>query len=738
MNKFHHPVVGSALLDQAHIYFQKGDYNKAEEMYQEALSIYKNSLGEEHPLIIRPLLGLAVLSELVKGDYNQAEEMYQEALRIARKAYGGENHPDVASILASRASTMLYFQKGDYNKAEEMYEKALSIYKNSLGEEHPYLVYILGSMMELYLQTNRPDKALQSITQAFAIDDKMILNVFAFTSESQRMAYLETYKVRYLLFLYLVYSELSNIPEARYAAFDLVLRRKAIGMEMLLLQREKMLDEKYPWLKQKIQDLTNLRMKIAEAILRGPDSEGLLIHQERIARWNEEKELREAELARSIPELHLRNNLLRVNLQDVTKALPHGSVLLEFVNINLESAPLGLKLSKYLAFVLHGGSSMNIEIKMLEGGESIDRKINEYIELIREGSDIEDVITEGRKLRAVLFDPIKTVLGYNNRIFIAPDGQLAKLPFEVLPTDDGKWLIDQFQFSYLGTARDLVRYEKIDAQPRSDAIVAVDPDFDLAKGSIALKIKESEHLLLGKQSRELDNTIERFESLTDTREEGEHIAQVLSVRPLIREEVLESTIKQCRSPYILHIATHGFFLSNQKIDYKSTATALTKDMTGLLSGNNLEDPLLRSGLALAGANTWLKRGILPHEAQDGILNAEDVLALDLWGTKLVVLSACETGLGGIVNGEGVFGLRRSFTIAGAQTLIMSLWKVPSEETKRLMIDFYNRLLHDTESRADALRKSQLAMKEESEEYAHPLFWGAFICQGNPAPLSEYT
>ncbi|WP_208343971.1 CHAT domain-containing protein, partial [Aetokthonos hydrillicola] len=121
---------------------------------------------------------------------------------------------------------------------------------------------------------------------------------------------------------------------------------------------------------------------------------------------------------------------------------------------------------------------------------------------------------------------------------------------------------------------------------------------------------------------------------------------------------------------------------------------------------------------------------LPEEAEDGILTAEDVSGLDLLNTELVVLSACETGLGAVQAGEGVFGLRRAFVLAGAKTLVMSLWKVPDQQTQELMTDFYRRLLQG-EPRAEALRMAQLSMKSR---YPHSYYWGAFICQGNPEPL----
>jgi hypothetical protein len=152
---------------------------------------------------------------------------------------------------------------------------------------------------------------------------------------------------------------------------------------------------------------------------------------------------------------------------------------------------------------------------------------------------------------------------------------------------------------------------------------------------------------------------------------------------------------------------------------------------GRLSGPLPENPLLRSGLALAGANTWLEGGTPPPDAEAGLLTAEDVAGLDLTSTQLVVLSACETGLGEVRTGEGVFGLRRAFMLAGARTLVMSLWKVPDEHTCELMVDFYRRVLAG-HGRAESLREAQMAMKAK---HADPYYWGAFICQGDPSSLA---
>jgi CHAT domain-containing protein len=205
---------------------------------------------------------------------------------------------------------------------------------------------------------------------------------------------------------------------------------------------------------------------------------------------------------------------------------------------------------------------------------------------------------------------------------------------------------------------------------------------------------------------------------------------------LLEGTALEKRIKACCSPRILHLATHGFFLEDQPRDPNKEWRGLgamgaqAEGGWGRLTGPGMENPLLRSGLLLAGFNTWFEGGELPAEAEDGILTAEDVSGLDLLATELVVLSACETGLGEVRTGEGVFGLRRAFVLAGAKTLVMSLWKVPDEQTQGLMEDFYRRILQ-CEPRAEALRAAQLAMKET---YTDPFYWGAFICQGDPSPL----
>jgi CHAT domain-containing protein len=301
------------------------------------------------------------------------------------------------------------------------------------------------------------------------------------------------------------------------------------------------------------------------------------------------------------------------------------------------------------------------------------------------------------------------------------------------------------------------------------ALVAADPDFDLLGEPSAAGATNGDRPP-GRRSRELHQREIVCNPLPGTAIEGQRIATLLGVVPWLQGEVLERALKAHASPWILHLATHGCFLSDQDIQPQATAGV------GQLRGPGMENPMLRSFLPTSGFNTWQKQGHLPEEAEDGMLTAEDVTGMNLHGTALVVLSACDTGMGALKPGEGVYGLRRAFVLAGAQTLVMSLWKVSDLATAVLMERFYTHLMDRDQAvgRDEALRLAQEDLRqvtvgelranwpleeliarltgEDAERqfamrawlrdrpdaerpFDHPYFWGAFICQGQTAPLS---
>jgi CHAT domain-containing protein len=215
----------------------------------------------------------------------------------------------------------------------------------------------------------------------------------------------------------------------------------------------------------------------------------------------------------------------------------------------------------------------------------------------------------------------------------------------------------------------------------------------------------------------------RAEPLPSTGEEARGIAALLKgSHLLLGAAATESAVKRAHEPSVLHIATHGFFLADQ--DQKTSAA----ENPNAAAARKKENPLLRSGLLLAGVND-LSSG----KGEDGVLTALEVSGLDLHGTQLVVLSACETGLGDIRNGDGVYGLRRALILAGSLSQVMSLWKVDDQVTRDLMIAFYRKLL-DGASRDVALRNAQLDIRAQTG-HEHPFYWASFIPSGDPGPVT---
>jgi CHAT domain-containing protein len=221
----------------------------------------------------------------------------------------------------------------------------------------------------------------------------------------------------------------------------------------------------------------------------------------------------------------------------------------------------------------------------------------------------------------------------------------------------------------------------------------------------------------------------KFGSLAATSEEGEQIKKIFPDTNIITgTKATESAIKQLKTPSILHLATHGFFLPDEEIKPTSPAINQLNNQLNQPQYVNLENPLLRSGLALAGFNNRQNKQS-NNNTEDGVLTALEVAGLNLRGTELVVLSACETGVGDVKTGDGVYGLRRALVIAGSQTQLLSLWKVADDGTKDLMVEYYQKIKAG-KGRHEALREVQLEFLNSNTEYQHPYFWASFIPSGN--------
>jgi tetratricopeptide (TPR) repeat protein len=724
--------LGMVLTNLGGLYVEMGDLDRAGDVLQQAVEHMRRVHGDRHPRYATSLLNLASWHN---KNHRPAEAvpLIRECVEIREETLG-VNHPLYFHALHNLAVNLI--ECGEVDAARPVADRALAG-RQAFGEDHPLATHALGTRSRIDVLDGRPRDALDRRRESTAIERRVIGRVFAATSDAERLAYLDTVRRRLFYFLSLVHSHLRDDRRAVADALDLVLTRKALTAEATAARRDAVLGGRYPHLAPQLAELSDLRRRIAARLLAGPGAAGLNDHRRLLDGWRKRQAVLEVELARAIPEVGLEQRLREADHTAVAAALPAGAALVEFVRFDLfdfRAVPARgetqWKPARYAAFVLREWDVGDVRMIDLGEADEIDRRIRAFrSEVTRDPGagtrgmvvfDDDEPAAEmagpGLTLRGVLLDPLRDAIAGAGHLILAVDGELATLPFEVLPGPDGRPLVESVRLSYLAVGRDLLRGGA--AGRASAPLVVAGPDFDL--GGMPGPARPPEAAAL---SRDLDRSALRFPPLPGAAEEGRRVAAMLGVEPALGPEAAEGRVGACVSPRVVHLATHGFFLPDRP-DSPDEATAAR------LRGGAPENPLLRSGLALAGANTWLSGGSTPPGVGDGLLTAEDVTGLDLLDTDLVVLSACETGLGEVKAGEGVFGLRRAFQLAGARTVVMSLWKVPDEATRELMASFYKHLLGGV-PKAEALRRAQLELKTR---YPDPRHWGAFILQGDTGAL----
>jgi CHAT domain-containing protein len=432
---------------------------------------------------------------------------------------------------------------------------------------------------------------------------------------------------------------------------------------------------------------------------------------------------------------HFRSEISPVTLPQVQKALPPYAVLLEWVRYHPYN-PKAIKREpqwgapRYALYVLKPkGAPIVLDIG---DAEVLEIQVNKLLSAVRRPGDRQRTQNLAGDLYRRLLQSVQAHLGSAKQLLIAPDGQLNLLPFGVLQDATGHSLADQYELTYLTSGRDLLRPAPPAEASRPSLLVA-DPAFDAATPATRTTTTETSN----RRSADMDRSGLRFERLPGTAQEARDLRPVLKLDPsqvLTEARATETAVKQVQSPRILHLATHGFFLPNLPEAFPTLSRGATLDLLEQQQpppqGENL---LLRSGLVLAGANHG-KSG-----NDDGFLTALEVSSLDLTGTQLAVLSACETGVGQLQNGEGAYGLRRALVLAGVRTQVVTLWKVDDAATQAFMGHYYRHVL-DGMGRSAALRLTQQDMQKNPKkpEWADPYYWAAFVVIGDSTPLPPET
>ena len=698
-----------------------GKYTEAIPLAERALAIWEKALGPEHPLFATSLNNLANLYR-EKGDYVRAEPLHLRALMIWEKALGPD-HRIVASSLNDVAN--MYREKGEYVKAEPLYLRALAIREKALGPEHPAVALLLNDLAVLYRAKGDITQAVRLLTRANDIREHNLALVLTTGSEDQKRLYLSTLSDEADATLSLHVCSAPDDPQASRLALTNILRRKGRVLDAMSDQIGALRRRLAPEDRALLDQFSAARAQLASLVLSEPGKTPPAQRQTAIANLSTEVERLEAAVSRRSVEFRAQTRA--VTLEALQQSLPHDAALVEIVSyrpFNPKAARRDEKFGAphYIAYVLkRDGPPQWVE---LGDRASIDADVARLRAALGNPKSRE-VKQVARAVDERVMRPVRALLGDATHLLVSPDGELNLIPLEALVDEheQGRYLIEHYSFTYLTSGRDLLRLQT-ERESKSNPLVLADPLFGEPETAQAAKADRRAATGGRRQSvttgKDLSNVY--FSPLDGTAEEARAIKSLFPEASVVTgRQATESALKQVDAPRLLHIATHGFFLTDEP------QTADTRGTRSISATAKVENPLLRSGLALAGANLPRKSG-----EDDGILTALEATGLNLWGTRLVALSACDTGVGEVKNGEGVYGLRRAFVLAGTETLVMSLWPVSDYITREMMTGYYKGL-RQGQGRGEALRQVQISMlKRKGRE--HPFYWASFIQSGEWANL----
>jgi CHAT domain-containing protein/Tfp pilus assembly protein PilF len=727
--------VARPLNNLALLHFARSEYGEARVLLDRALAILERNLGSEHPLVASVENALAGVAA-ARGDLLVAKERNERAWAIRVKVLG-PRHLETAISLNNLAGVLA--DLGERQKAVAGFEQSLSIMEEVLGPRHPFIAKVLDNLARVEAAGGDIPRAFALMRRARDIDAASIEPIMAITSDTQKLTYLATLESNLHDFQSLVAGSLADVPEARQTAFQVWLGRKGIVLEAQRRFQEALFYDADPETAALARELAVVRGGLSRLTFAGPGGLDPAATREAAETLRGRKEALEAALSARAGRFSRERKRAAATVADLAASLPSGSSLVDFCRYETSDFTARKRKTgrfRYLAYVLPAGGADRMVLVDLGDAAAIDQAVNALKATIRNPADRDgrEIQHVARALHDLVFAPLREFLGDRRMVFLSPDGNLNLIPFEVLLGPDGRYAIEDFTFNYLSAGRDLLEFAP--AEKAGEGVVLFgDPDFNRASENPL--VPEPAGAGGERHSRGLDGL--RFSRLPGTREEVSALSEILGAdtpRVFLEGQADESALERVVAPRILHLATHGFFLGDQLL----AALLGPNDDTGVsgtsgagpLLRSSFENPLLRSGLALAGANKALSaRGA--HAGQ-GIVTAEKILALHLQGTEMVVLSACETGLGTVRAGEGVFGLRRAFAQAGVRSLVMSLWSVPDLETRELMVSFYCNLRQSGHNRSEALRRAALeAMGVAKTRYGwpNPFYWGAFVFLGQP-------
>lgn len=707
-----------------YLYLVQQKYDKAEKRFKSVYQTWKKTFGEKNQKTLKALNNLARVYHK-QNRLADAEVMFKKALRLRKELLGNE-HPDVIRSLIDLST--LYVSQKRYDQAEDSLSQTFELAGHVLGDKHPYTFEVLNNLADLYEIKGNRTKALETRKIGFDNRTAFFERVLWASGENTRQAYITLHKDEQDKYLNLLVQ--NNNPKSARDALYVSLERKGLILKIASEIHKIVRMSDAPNLSAKAQALNQKRKELSAKTLSGPINETTDKFQQKLVDLENEINDLQAELGRASLEYQVTSQ--RVRLDEVFDKLKANDVLVDYMaykdgNIDKVMA-IAAKKETESCYLLFNCDEIKLSLVPIGNLSLVNQVVSEYRDTIQdEDAEEEDLLGAGHDTYNLVWKPLEKFFGKRTSIYLVPDSILHLLPFDALIDEDENFLIQNFDIKMLSSVRDIV----IPPLPaaKGNFMIFAGPDYNIENVKKVIKSTNGKRSGVDQSLKISSHGLRSlsFEPLEGAEKEGNTIRQVSEEKNTNSAIFTRKTAEEVQlqniqtAPQMLHIATHGFFLqAEERLKRRLLSIQRGGAHTTPPPGDN---PLIRAGLAFAGINSNAPfLGDIDTD-NDGVLTALEVLGLQLSGTRLVVLSACETGVGEIHSGEGVYGLRRSFQEAGVTNVVNSLWPVSDEGTRVLMESFY-RNIYDGMSPENALRTSQKMMLDS--EWNHPYYWSAFV------------
>ncbi len=719
------------------LYKLMNNYKDAETYFLKAKLINKNLYTTKNVNYLTVCNNLASLY-FEKSNFKEAEKLFLEVLNSDKEILG-TMHPDYASDCNNLGA--LYYYTGKYNKAIPLYLESKNIFQTVYGERHYNYALACSNVALVYAAEGKFKKAKPLFEEANSVLNYLVSESSKFMSEQERDFFLNTgISSNFDIYNSFFLDNVTKDKRLSGIVYDNALSLKSQLLKSTLVIRKTVLQSN----DKEFISLYN-KMNAVGKLLARQYTLPLEKRRTDILKLEEQKNNYEKKLTRKSQYFASVSDAEKLNRKDIQKSLSENETAIEFINFKYHDSKFQTNKIYYYALILRKNYQFPKAVFLFE-----EKKLQNLLHRNPELSEynyIKKLYDPKSKSAAELFKlvwkPFENELKNSENVYISPSGLLNRISFDALPVDTANLLSDKYKIIYTVSTSEICNKTSLYQKDIKNSVLFGGIQYEMSPEEM---LKQAQKFKSGFSSYNrlninIDNSSTLHSIISDSLTRGlswsflpGSLDEAVEIKDVILKKDIDVKIfkgtegseeqfkvLEKEAPSIIHISTHGFYFGND--EESETVKSMISENVKFAHSDN---PLLRSGFILAGGNRAFQGKEIPAGVEDGVLTALEISQLNLFNTKLAVLSACQTGLGDVKGHEGVYGLQRSFKMAGVEYLLFSLWEVPDKTTKELMEDFYKNWFDGDEIRT-AFKKAQNQLKEKYAGVPGSAFaWAAFV------------